>query len=249
MPANEPMPAVAVLAGGLATRLQPITATIPKSMVEVAGEPFIVHQLRLMVEQGVTEVVICTGHLAEQIESFVKDGARFGCRVRYSNDGAMPLGTGGALRRALPLLGRSFIVMYGDSYLVASFRALYDKFRTGHSPALMAVLRNDNRWDTSNVDFAEGMVRRYEKGNRAGTMRYIDYGLAVIDASVLRRWPENHRFDLAEVYADLVLRGLLAGYEVYERFYEIGSPRGLAETESFLRGVRSVRHETKRQYR
>lgn len=229
------MPPLALLAGGLATRLRPITASIPKSMVEVAGEPFIRHQLRLLVREGITDLVICCSHLGEQIGEFVGDGAQFGCRVRYSSDGDQPLGTGGALRRALPMLGECFMVMYGDSYLDLSFRKVVAAFRRCGRPALMTVFRNEGRWDTSNVEFVDGIVRRYDKTNRTPAMLHIDYGFSVLDASVVRPWPGDRAFDLADLYRGLASRGMLAGYEVRQRFYEIGSPEGLAETDALLR--------------
>ena len=228
------MPPLALLAGGLATRLRPITVTIPKSMVEVAGEPFIAHQLRLLVRNGITDVVMCIGHLGEQIEAFVGDGHGFGCRVRYVHDGARPLGTGGALRRALPLLGETFFVMYGDSYLDVDFRAVYAGFLRAGRPALMTVFRNDGQWDTSNVEFADGAIRRYDKTERTAAMKHIDYGLGILTAGAVGARAPDTPFDLAELYRDLLSRGLLAGYEVSERFYEIGSPAGLAETSAHL---------------
>jgi NDP-sugar pyrophosphorylase family protein len=229
------MPPLAVLAGGLATRLRPLTATTPKSLVGVAGEPFIAHQLRLFVRNHIEDIVVCTGFLSDQIEEFVGDGSRFGCRVRYSRDGERRLGTGGALRRALPLLGERFFVTYGDSYLTVPYRPIWEAFRDGGWPALMVVLRNEGRWDTSNVAFSDGMVERYDKRERTETMRYIDYGLGAIDAAALAEWPADTEFDLAAFYGDLVRRHQLAGYEVYERFYEIGSPEGLRETDALLR--------------
>lgn len=238
MPADrpaEPLPPLAILAGGMATRLRPLTETMPKSMVEVASEPFIAHQLRLAAAQGVTDIVLCLGHLGRQIEEFAGDGARFGCRVRYSYDGAAQLGTGGALRQALPLLGQQFLVMYGDSYLPTRFRPVYDAFLAAKRPALMAVFRNDGRWDASNIEFSDGRIRRYDKVDRRPAMRHIDYGLAVIAASAFEPWPPGRAFDLADLYRDLLARDLLAGYEVFERFYEIGSPAGLEETDAFLR--------------
>jgi NDP-sugar pyrophosphorylase family protein len=235
------MPALALLAGGLATRLRPITEKIPKSMVEVAGEPFIAHQLRLLVREGVSDVVICTGYHGEQIEAYVGDGSTFACHVRYSADGDKPLGTGGALRRALPLLGERFLVMYGDSYLNTHFRSVCEAFSSAGLPALMTVFRNEGRWDTSNVEFADGIVRRYDKLNRTPAMHYIDYGLGVLEAGVVREYPEGAAFDLAELYGGLAGRGMLAGYEIRERFYEIGSPAGLAETDAFIRRVSAPR--------
>jgi NDP-sugar pyrophosphorylase family protein len=240
------MPPLALLAGGLATRLRPITETIPKSMVQVAGEPFISHQLRLLAREGVSDVVICTGYLGEQIEAYVRDGSRFACHVRYSADGDRPLGTGGALRRALPLLGERFLVMYGDSYLNTRFRSVYEAFCSCGLPALMTVFCNEGRWESSNVEFADGIVRRYDKLNRTPAMHYIDYGLGVLDAGVVRVCPEGTAFDLAELYGDLAGRGMLAGYEIRERFYEIGSPAGLAETAAFIRRVSTPRSRASR---
>jgi len=241
---NERMPSLALLAGGLATRLRPITAGTPKSMIQVAGEPFIAHQLRLLARQSVTQVVICTGYLSEQIESFVQNGARFGCRVRYSRDGATPLGTGGALRRALPLLGERFMVMYGDSYLPTPFRPIYTAFRASGRPALMTVYRNVDRFDKSNVEFVDGVIRRYDKVHHTAAMHHIDYGLGVLDAEVLSARSSDVAFDLSDLYRELTDQGLLGGYEVRDRFYEIGSPAGLADTDAYLRAVRVKEEST-----
>lgn len=232
--ASEGLPPLVLLAGGLATRLHPLTETIAKSMVNVAGEPFIAHQLRMIAHKGIHDVVICIGNLGGQIESFVGDGAWAGCRVRYSHDGCGPLGTGGALRRALPILGECFFVMYGDSYLEADFALAYEAFRCSGLPAMMTVFRNEGRWDTSNVEYAAGMVLRYDKIHRTEAMHHIDYGLGIFKAEVLGAYPQA-AFDLAEVYRKLAGERMLAGYEVAERFYEVGSPAGLAETDSFLR--------------
>jgi NDP-sugar pyrophosphorylase family protein len=204
-------------------------------MVLVAGKPFIAHQLRLVARQNITDVVVCTGHLGDQIESYVGDGSKFGVRVRYSADGARPLGTGGALRRALPMLAERFMVMYGDSYLNTSFRSVYAAFRASGRPALMTVYRNVNQIEQSNVEFANGVIRNYDKVHHTEAMLHIDYGLGVLDASVLSARPTDVAFDLADLYQELARRDLLAGYEVSERFYEIGSPAGLAETDALLR--------------
>jgi NDP-sugar pyrophosphorylase family protein len=230
------MPLVAILAGGLATRLRPVALTIPKSMVEVAGEPFIAHQLRLLTRAGIRNVVICSGHLGSQIEAFVGDGVRFGCAVRYSADGARPLGTGGALRKALPLLEPEFMVMYGDSYLPIDLRAAYAAFRNAGLPGLMTVFRNEGRFDTSNADFASGRIMRYDKSNPTAAMKYIDYGLGVLRRDCLTEFDAGQPFDLAELYRRLAGRHALAGYEADRRFFEIGSPAGLAETRAFLAG-------------
>ena len=154
---------VALLAGGVASRLRPITATVPKALVEVAGQPFIVHQLKLLHREGVQRVVLCVGHLGEQIEAYIGDGRRFGLRVAYSLDGDVLMGTGGALRRALPLLGEAFFVLYGDSYLDVAMPPIELAFHRQNLPALMTVFRNEGRWDTSNVLFDGSRVIRYDK--------------------------------------------------------------------------------------
>jgi len=233
---SSTLPPLALLAGGLATRLRPLTEKIPKSMIEVAGEPFISHQLRLLAGQGVREVVVCCGYLGEQIEEFVGDGARWGCSVRYSQDGVPLKGTGGAIRKALPLLGEEFFVMYGDSYLPAPFRPPYDHFVEEKKLGLMTVFPNDNQWDASNVEFSEGEVRKYDKKAVTPQMRHIDYGLGIFRRQVFDEWSNEDVFDLATVYQKLLAKRELAGYEVSQRFYEIGTPSGLSETDALLRG-------------
>jgi len=234
------MPPLALLAGGLATRLGPLTARTPKSLIPVAGEPFIAHQLRLLANQGVRDIVICCGHLGEQIENFVGDGRRFACNVRYSTDGASLLGTGGAIRRALPLLGPRFWIMYGDSYLTASFAPVFAAYEIGHPLALMTVFANQDRWDKSNVQFSRGRIHRYDKRASHPAMHHIDYGLSLFSAEIFEQWPAGVAFDLSEVQGHLAEEGSLAGYEVAERFYEIGSLAGLAETDAFLNARRTM---------
>jgi NDP-sugar pyrophosphorylase family protein len=230
---------VAILAGGLGRRLQPLTATIPKALVPVAGRPFVCHQLELLVSQGVERAVLCVGHLGEQIRALVGDGRRFGLQVEYSFDGPRPLGTGGALRQALSLLDEGCFVLYGDSYLTCCFDAVLTAFRRSGRPALLTVLRNGNRWDRSNARLhADGRVE-YDKSADRIDMTHIDYGLAVLARSVLEAIPAG-AIDLADVYRNLSRRGALASLEVTERFYEIGSAAGLADTERYLDGRPAV---------
>ncbi len=223
---------VAILAGGLATRLRPITETIPKSLVHVAGEPFMSHQLRMLKAQGVTRAVLCIGHLGERIEAEYGDGAGWGIELSYSYDGPRQLGTGGALRQALPLLGSAFFVLYGDSYLPIEYRAVEAAWRASAQPALMTVFRNEGAWDTSNVEFADGRIVRYDKKDRTPAMLHIDYGLSIFTSATFGGRPEA--FDLSEIQRDLVIAGKMAGFESSHRFYEIGSHSGLAELEAFL---------------
>jgi N-acetyl-alpha-D-muramate 1-phosphate uridylyltransferase len=226
---------VAILAGGLATRLRPITEKIPKALVTVAGEPFLAHQLRLLHRAGLRRVVICAGYLGEMIEAEFGDGARFDMQIAYSFDGPRLLGTGGALKQALPLLGERFFVLYGDSYLPIDYGSVAGAFLDGGKPALMTVFKNEGQWDTSNVWFDKGEVRVYDKTSGTANMRHIDYGLGVLSGEALQEWQAAQAFDLASLYQQLVAKNQLAGYEVTQRFYEIGSPEGLAELDSLLR--------------
>lgn len=228
-------PVVAILSGGLATRMRPMTERVPKALLEVAGEPFVAWQLRLLAAQGFDRVVLCVGYLGEQVEDFVGDGARFGVRAAFARDGARPLGTGGALRAALDGLGDAFIVLYGDSYLPEPMAPFWRAFETCDRPAMMSVIENADRWDLSNVELRAGEIAVYDKKYRTPAMRHIDYGMGALRADVLARFAAGSAFDLADVYRDLAARGKLAGYVATERFYEIGSPSGLAETDAYLR--------------
>jgi len=225
---------VCILAGGLATRLRPITEKIPKSLVEVAGEPFIFHQLRYLRGQNVTDVVLCIGYLGEMIENLVGDGASFGLSVKYSPDGPHLLGTGGAVRQALPMLGQSFFILYGDSYLPIDFSNVETAFASSGKQGLMTVLLNGDRWDKSNVLFRDGQLIEYNKRQPTADMKYIDYGLGILQAKTLEAHAPGEPFDIADLYHELSLAGQLAGYEVEERFYEIGSHSGLEEAETYL---------------
>ncbi len=231
---------LAILAGGLATRLRPLTETIPKSLIEVAGEPFISHQLRLIRRQGLEKVVICVGHLGEMIRDIVETGSQWGLTVEYSSDADKLLGTGGALKRAIPLLGERFFVLYGDSYLDDDFGAVEKTYLASGKAALMTVLRNLDQWDRSNVLFRNGRIERYDKAHRTADMQHIDWGLGALSAGALGAYPDSEPFDLARVYRDLLEIDQLAGFEVNRRFYEIGSTDGIRDTEEYLtRGAHS----------
>lgn len=225
---------VAVLAGGLATRLRPITEKIPKSLVPVAGKPFLAHQLELLRSRGIRRVVLCVGYLGEMIQRDFGDGSAFGLRLDYSFDGPQLLGTGGAVKRALPLLGDEFFVLYGDSYLPVEYRPVAEFFHRSGKPGCMTVYRNAGRYDTSNVVFRDGEIVVYDKKNRVPEMQHIDYGLSLFKAVVFNAYAPDQPLDLAQVMGGLVHEKQLAGYEVRERFYEMGSPAGLAELESLL---------------
>jgi len=227
----------AILAGGLATRLRSLTKSKPKALVQVAGRPFIHWQLELLASQGVAAIVLCVGHLGEQIEAAVGDGAQFGVTIQYSFDGPAPLGTGGALRRALPRLGADFFVLYGDSYPRACCAAAREAYERSGAAALLTVFRNDGRWVPSNVLYRGGKVLRYDKDAPGTDMEHVDHGLGVLSVRALEDFADGAAFDLSDLYRGLSVRGELAGLEMSERFYEMGSLRGLAETARYLRGA------------
>jgi len=225
---------VGILAGGMATRLRPITETIPKALVEVAGVPFICRQLDDLRKQGVTRVVLCIGHLGEMIEDVVKDGTAFGLEVSYSPDGPKLLGTGGAVKQALPMLGESFFLLYGDSFLPIDFSKVETAYLESGKTGLMTVLENGDRWDKSNVLFRDGQLVEYNKHAPTPEMKYIDYGLGILRADALDAYGSGEAFDIADLYHTLSIKNQLAGYEVRERFYEIGSHTGLKEAEIYF---------------
>lgn len=223
---------VAILAGGLATRLGPQARTTPKSLIDVAGQPFICHQLALLRSAGFTDIVLLVGHLGAAIRDRLGDGSRFGVRLRYVSDGAEPRGTGGAIAQALPELGERFLTLYGDSYLECDYGAVLQAFLDSGRPGLMTVCRNDGRWDRSNVLFRDGRIAAYDKTAPTKDMRHIDYGLGAFQAAAFAN--RDGRFDLADVYRALLDAGDLEGFSIPGRFYEIGTPAGVEETTAHL---------------
>jgi NDP-sugar pyrophosphorylase family protein len=228
----------AILAGGLAKRIRPLSERIPKSLMEISGRPFIDHQLELLRSRGVRRVVLCLGFLGEKIEGYVGDGKRYGLEILCSYDGESQLGTGGALKKALPRLGGDFFVLYGDSYLPIDYGAVENAFAASGKKALMTVYRNDGRWEESNAVYLPGdgdwgVVKAYSKAYRTPDMKYVDYGLSCCRASELSR-EERASFDLAEIFAALAGEGELAGFEARERFYEIGSFAGMDDFARYM---------------
>lgn len=220
---------LAILAGGLAKRLRPLTDGMPKALVDVGGEPFIAHQLRLLADRGIERVVICVAYLGEMIQTAVGNGERFGLQVEFSFDGPKLLGTAGALKKALPLLRDSFFVLYGDSYLPCDYQNIQEVFEESGRMALMTIFPNHGLWDRSNVEFVDGEILVYDKNHQTAAMRHIDYGLGAFQQTAFATIPINQPYDLAWLYQDLLKQKELAAYEVRERFYEIGSPAGLEE--------------------
>lgn len=228
------MYSLVILAGGLATRLRPITATIPKALIEINGRPFIEWQLEYLSKQNIKNIVISVGYLGEMIKEVVGAGNSFGLNIQYSFDGEELLGTGGAVKKAIPLLSDDFFIMYGDSYLPINFSHVSDFYENTDKVALMTILKNDGKWDLSNVSKVNDSAIFYDKKNRNNTMQYIDYGLSLVNKSIFNRSKNHFKFDLAELFNQLSHEGKLVGYEVKERFYEIGSFEGIKEISDYL---------------
>ena len=225
---------VLILCGGLATRLQPITKTIPKSLVMVNNKPMLQYQLDMLQKQGIRHVVLCVGYLGEMIRDTFGDKYR-DILLEYSFDGPKLIGTGGAIKKAYSKLSDTFFVLYGDSYLPVEYKPILEYFHTTNKEGLMTLFKNDNLYDTSNVVFKDNQIICYDKKNKTTDMNYIDYGLSIFNVSVFKTYPADCSFDLSQVMVNLVTNKQLAGYEVFNRFYEMGSINGLNELELYLK--------------
>lgn len=227
------LPPICILAGGLGTRLGSATDTTPKPLLDVAGEPFLTHQIRLLAEHGADRVVLCVGYLGDKIEErigYVQDGVT----ISYSYDSKDLDGTLGAIRRARPLLGGHFLILYGDTYLQIDYGAFANAWLQSDRLGAMSVLRNNNNLDKSNVIYRDGEIVLYDKSSPLAEMQWIDYGLGGLHESALDLvGPEIN--DLAYLYNQLSLQHQLFGYEATTRFYEIGTPDSLRETDAMLR--------------
>lgn len=238
---SAPLHPVVILAGGLATRLGDITKATPKALVDVNGEPFVLHQLRLLKDREISQVLLCVGYLGEQVMQRIRNGWNLGLTVQYSFDGPRLLGTGGAIKKALAKLdGPVFFLLYGDAYLECDYAAVQSAFESSGKLGLMTVFRNEGRWDASNIEFADGRILAYDKKKPTERMKYIDYGLGMFRKEAFASIPPDEPYDLSVLQQDLLRADQLAAYEVSDRFYEIGSPAGLEETRQYLVSKRFV---------
>ena len=225
---------VAILAGGLGTRLGKKALNKAKVLIDVAGKPFISRQLNYLSDQGIKDIVICVGHLGNQIKNYIGNGLKYNLNVSYSDDSDRLLGTGGSIKKACQILGEHFFILYGDSFLPVNFSLIEKAYFQEKKPALMTVLKNKGRWDKSNAYFKDKCVK-YNKKKPQKNMDYIDYGLTIVRNSIFSDFPSNEVFDLADVFENLSNKSLLAGFEIYDRFYEIGSINGLNDTLEFFK--------------
>lgn len=231
---------VAILAGGYGTRIRPATENIPKSLIEISGKPFLHWQVDLLKQSGIKNIVFCTSYKSENIEEYLGNGSGYGVSIRYSHDGEKQLGTGGAIVNALPMLGEMFMVLYGDSYLPINYALAEEYFLKSNKPALMTIYENKDQYDTSNVIFNKGVLKKYSKIEKLPEMNYIDFGLSFFKSSIFSEYCHMKTFDLSIVFKDLSEKGLIAGFPVDSRFYEVGSFKGIAD---FVKFIEEKKHE------
>lgn len=225
---------VVILAGGLATRLQDLTRTLPKSLIPIQGVPFIDHQLHLLHRNGLKRVILCLGHLGASIIAHVGNGRRYGLDIEYVEDGVCLRGTGGALKLVLPLVDSPFFVLYGDSYLPCDYQAIQRIFYQKPTLGLMTVFHNEGRWDASNIEYRAGAILDYNKEQKTSRMHFIDYGLGILTPQALEYIPDTEPYDLAQLYRSLLKKNQLAATEVTQRFYEIGSYQGIRDLDAYF---------------
>jgi MurNAc alpha-1-phosphate uridylyltransferase len=231
---------VVILAGGFAKRLGLITEQIPKALVKINDIPFVDWQLSLLARKGIKKVIFCVSHKSEMIESHIGDGSRFHLEVKYSTDGITQLGTGGAIRKSISLLDESFMVLYGDSYLEMDYKEAQTAFEASGKPAMVTVYKNSGQYDISNIKFEKNVVEQYKKRSINTQFTHIDYGLSFFKKEVFSNQELGKYFDLSEVFEDLSMRKDLAGYEVFNRFYEVGSLQGIIDLSKYLSGAQNV---------
>ena len=225
---------VVILTGGLGTRLGQKTSNKAKALIDVAGKPFISRQLNYLYEQGIKEVVLCIAHFGEQIKDYIGNGSSYKLKITYSEDGDKLLSTGGSVKKASQILDKNFFILYGDSFLPINFSLVEKAYFQQKRQELMTVLKNKGNWDKSNAYFNDKSVS-YNKKNPQKNMNYIDYGLNVVKDSIFKNFPSNKAFDLSDIFEDLSNKNLLAGFEIHDRFYEIGSIKGLNDTIEFFK--------------
>ena len=229
---------IAILTGGLGTRLNKLTTKTPKSLILIDNKPFLEYQIDFLKEGGIKDIVLCTGHLGEQIHRHFGSGKKYALNIKYSHEDK-PLGTAGALKKSQDLLNDTFFTMYGDSYVFVNFGEIMSYFKSQDKLALMTVYHNSDRYDRSNTSIQGNLVKKYSKKDRSKDTEYIDYGVNIFRKSVLDLIPQNQFYSLEDLLPNLIKQEQLLAYEVYDRFYEIGSPEGLEDFENFIAGSRN----------
>jgi NDP-sugar pyrophosphorylase family protein len=225
---------IVILCGGLATRLEHLTKNIPKSMIEIKNKPFLEYQIENLKRSNIKDIVLCVGHLSEQIKNYFGDGEKFDVNIKYSHDGDKQLGPIGALKNTESLIEDIFFILYGDSYLNLDYQKMYSYFKTQNKLGLMAVYKNFNRFDKSNLIVKDDMIVAYGEKERTKEMIYIDYGTSLLRKKALNLIPKNTFFTTGEFFSNLISKNELLAFEVKERFYHIGNPDALKEFSNYI---------------
>lgn len=225
---------VVILCGGLATRIKPITEKVPKSMVQIAGKPFLWYQLELLKKNGIYDIVLCIGYKGEHVEQYFGNGEKFGVKIQYSSDADKLLGTGGSLKNAEHLLGDTFLMMYGDSYLPFGFKKAIAFFERNNGIGLMTVFKNLDKYEKSNVEVEKSLVKSYSKKRKTKKMEYIDYGISIFKKEALQSIPKDTWYDLSNLHKTLIKKRELLAYPAEQRPYEVGSFKGLEEFKKYI---------------
>jgi NDP-sugar pyrophosphorylase family protein len=231
-----------ILAGGLGTRMRPITETIPKPMIEVAGKPFLEWQLKLLRSGGIANALLLVAYLGKQIEEYFGNGAKTGGCVEYSYERS-PLGTGGALKNAEAKLRDWFVLVNGDTFLAIDYEKLMRDF-VGADCQAMIVAYEKPVMATAEVPAdglpgnlgvgPDGKVTAYRKREPEG-LTHIDAGVIVLKKEILAALSAGRKCSLEEeVYPQLITRGAMRAWVTAEPFYDMGSPAGLAALEAKL---------------
>ena len=203
-----------------------LTKDIPKSLLTIKGKPFIYYQLFQLIDQGITEVFLCLGHLGEKIENYITMDLNLELEIKFVYDGNSVLGTGGSILNAIKYLPNEFFVLYGDSYLNINYRAVYNEYILSNKHALLTIYHNKGKFDSSNVQLRENGEIIYSKNNKNKNMNFIDYGLSLLTKDVFKKYFSHNVFDLSIVLESLSTQKQLAYYQAKNRFYEIGSKSG-----------------------
>jgi len=222
---------IAIICGGLATRLGSLATNIPKSMIDIDGKPFLEQQIEMLKKHNITDIVLCVGHLSDKIEDYFGNGDKFGVNIKYSQDGAKALGPIGAIKNAESLLDDVFFIMYGDSYLSVDFQKAYSFFKEHDKLGLMVVYKNNDKYDKSNLVIKDNMVVGYREKEAV----YIDYGTSILRKKALDLVPKNTMYSTGQFFSDLISKKELLAFEAEKRFYHIGNPDALEELRSFIR--------------
>ena len=224
---------IVILCGGLATRLGDLAKNTPKSMIQIKDKPFLEYQIENVKKHSITDIVLCVGHLSEQIEDYFGSGEKLGVNINYSYDKDKPLGPIGALKNAETLLQDPFFIMYGDSYIFVDFKKVYTYFSKQDKLALMTIYQNFDKFDSSNIITNHKLVTKYG-GEKTKETTYIDYGVSLLKKKILEDIPADTFYSTNDLFSKLVRQKELLAYEIKKRFYHIGTPEALEEFKKYV---------------